>query len=182
MSFIEQYPSRSANLHHYGAEMDVFVANFSPAQELIYLSDVAKLEWACHVAYFEKDENQFNLNRLSQFSTEQYPHLIFRLHPAVSVVHSLYPVNAIWQAHQPRAESNFHIDLESGPCIALVSRLTDIVQVIELSKAEAEWLQHIQAEKPLGISTETTIENHPDFDLQNTLIKLVAQNVLIDVR
>jgi hypothetical protein len=182
LNFIEQYPSHSANLHHYGAELAAFVENFPPALELIYLSDVAKLEWACHVAYFEKDETLFDPNRLSQFSTEQYPHLIFRLHPAVRVVHSPCPVNAIWQAHQPHAECDFHIDLESGPCIALVSRLADIVQVIELSEAEAEWLQHIQAGKPLGISTETTIENHPVFDLQNTLIKFVAQNVLIDVR
>lgn len=182
MKFIEQYPSRSGNLHHYGAEMTAFVADFPPAQELKYLSDVATLEWACHVAYFEKDESLFDLNRLSQFSPEQYPHLVFRLHPAVRVVRSPYPISAIWQAHQPHADSNFHIDLDSGSCIALVSRIVDSAQVIELSEAEAEWLQDIQAGISLGISTEKTIEIHPDFDLQNTLLKFVAQNVLIDVR
>ena len=182
MKFIEQYPSRSGNLHHYGAEMAIFVANFTPAQELIYLSDIATLEWACHVAYFEKDESLFDLNRFSQFSPEQYPNLVFRLHPAVRAIHSPYPINAIWQSHQPHSENNFHIDLNSGPCITLVSRHADIVQVIELSAAEAEWLEHIQAGNPLGTSTVTTLEHHPDFDLQNTLLKCVAQNVLIDVR
>ncbi len=180
--FIEKYPSRSANLHHYGAELAGFLANFQPAQELVYLPDVATLEWACHIAYFENDEDPFELNTLSRFSPEQYPQLIFKLHPAVRIVRSAYPISAIWQAHQPQAANNFHIDLDSGACIALVSRIADKVEVIDLSKAEAEWLQHIQAENPLGISTEKTLEQHSDFDLQNALLKFVAQNVLVDVR
>lgn len=182
LRYLEQYPSRSANLHHYGAELADFLASFQPAQELAYLPDVATLEWACHVAYFENDEVPFDLNRLSQYPPEQYPRLIFRLHPAVRIVRSIYPLSAIWQAHQSGAASNFHIDLDSGASIALVSRIANIVQVVELSQAEAEWLQLIQAEKPLGISTETTLEQHPDFDLQNTLLKFVAQNILVDVR
>ena len=44
--FIEQHPSISGNLHHYGAEMAGFVAAFEPAQGLAYLPDVAALEWA----------------------------------------------------------------------------------------------------------------------------------------
>jgi len=182
LKFIEQYPSLSANLHHYGTELAAFLATFQPAQELVYLPDVAALEWACHVAYFVKDESLFDLNSLSQFSPEQYPHLIFRLHPAVHLVRSTYPINSIWQAHQKYAASNFHIDLYSGPCIALVSRKADIVQIVELSNAEAEWLQLIQAENQLGTATVSILEQHPDFDLQNTLLKFVTNNVLIDVR
>jgi hypothetical protein len=181
-NFKEQYPSLSANLHHYGAELASFLATFQPAQELEYLSDVASLEWACHVAYFEKDEGVFDLNRLSQFSPEQYPQLIFRLHPAVRIVRSIYPISAIWEAHQPQASSNFHIDLDSGACIALVSRKADKVEVNDLSKAEAEWIQLILAGNSLGTATVTTLEQFPDFDLQNTLLKFVTLNVLIDVR
>ncbi|MFA5826551.1 MAG: DNA-binding domain-containing protein, partial [Gallionellaceae bacterium] len=54
--FIEQYPSHSANLHHYGTELPDFLATFAPAQELVYLADVAALEWAYHLAYFVADE------------------------------------------------------------------------------------------------------------------------------
>lgn len=176
--FIERHPSHSANLHHYGAELADFVATFTPAQELVYLSDVAALEWACHVAYFVTDEATFDLNKLAKTPPEEYPNLILRIHPACQVVHSPYPITAIWQAHQPGANSDFQIDLNSGPSIALVSRQDGMVQVSELAQAETDWLQDIQAGMPLESATDATLERYPDFDLQAALLKLVALNVL----
>lgn len=178
--FIEQHPSQSANLHHYGAELADFVAIFSPAQELVYLADVAALEWAYHVAYFVADAPMLALDRLAQIPPEQYADLILRTHPSCQVLRSRYPVSAIWQAHQPGADSDFHIDLASGACIVLVSRAEDVVQVAELSEAEADWLQRIQAGNSLGMASSATLELYPDFDLQAALLKLVAQNVLTD--
>jgi hypothetical protein len=182
LRFIAEYPSRSANLHHYGAELADFLLHFEPARELVYLPDVATLEWACHTAYFAEDQAIFNLERLAQFPPEQHPFLIFRVHPAVRIVRSRYPINAIWQAHQSGADRDFHIDLDSGHCTAMVCRDADAVRVIELAEAEAEWLQRIQTGTALGAATVATLEQHPDFDLQATLLKLVTQNVLIDVR
>lgn len=178
--FIEQHPSRSANLHRFGAELASFAATFVPAQELVYLSDVAVLEWACHVAYFAEDAPMLALDKLAKIPPEQYPELTFAVHPACHIARSQYPIIAIWQAHQSGADSDFHIDLESGPCIALVSRNEDVVQVSELSEAEADWLQRIQAGDSLGMSTVATLETYPGFDLQATLLKLVAGNILTD--
>lgn len=176
--FIERHPSHSANLHRYGAELADFVATFTPAQALVYLSDVAALEWACHVAYFVADEAMLDLNRLAKIPPEAYPNLILRIHPACQVVHSPYPIVAIWQAHQPGASSDFQIDLNSGPSIALVSRQDGKVQVDECAKADADWLQGIQTGMPLGTATDATLERYPDFDLQAALLKLVALNIL----
>ena len=50
--FIEQHPSHSGNLHRYGSEMAEFLMHFENTQHLAYLPDVARLEWAYHLAYF----------------------------------------------------------------------------------------------------------------------------------
>lgn len=178
--FVEQYPSRSANLHHYGVVLADFVAGFAPAQELVYLPDVAALEWACHVAYFFADADKLSLEKLAQMPSEQYPYLILRTHQSCRVVRSRYPVSTIWHAHQPGADSDFHIDLASGATIALVSRVDDVVRVADVSAAEADWIERIQSGEMLGMATVATLGDHPDFDLQATLLKLVAQNVLTD--
>lgn len=176
--FIEQQLSCSGNLHHYGAEMSAFIANFSPAQGLAYLPDVAALEWACHRAYFAADAAALDLNRLSQISPEDYPDLILSTHPACHVVRSRYPISAIWNAHQPGAPSEFHIDIDSGPCIALVSRVNDVIHVSELSEVDATWLLSLQSGIALGAATGATLEGYPDFDLQAALIMLVSNNIL----
>lgn len=178
--FIGQHLSRGGNLHHYGAEMASFVAAFEPAQELAYLPDVAALEWACHCAYFADDVATPDIAKLAQTPPELYAELVLHIQPSCYLVRSHYPIAAIWHAHQPGANSDFHIDLDSGPSNALVSRKDDVVLVSELTEADAAWLQAIQAGFPLGAATSTTLERHPDFDLQAALLSLVAQNVLTD--
>jgi len=177
MKFIGQYLSRSANLHHYGAELAGFIATFEPARELPYLPDVAALEWACHCAYFADDGKVLDLSELVQVRPERYSELVLHLQPSCRLLHSGYPVATIWHAHQPGAPADFHIDLDSGPCQALVSRQHDVVTVTELTAAEAAWLQSIQAGAALGEATEETTARYPNFDLLPVLQTLVAQNI-----
>lgn len=179
--FIEQHPSRSGNLHHYGAEMADFVAAFEPAWGLPYLPDVAALEWACHRAYFADDAPTLDLGKLAQMPPGQYPDLVLHTHPSCHLVRSRYPVVTIWQAHQPGADVDFRIDLDSGTSIALVNRKDDVVTVNELSAADAGWLQAIQHGTALGEATAVALERHPDFDLQGLLLNLVAQGALTDI-
>jgi len=179
--FVEKHPSRSGNLHHYGAEMADFVAAFEPVQGLPYVPDVAALEWACHRAYFAEDAPTLDIAKLAQLPPGQYPDLILHTHPSCQLVRSHYPVVAIWRAHQPGAGVDFQIDLDSGASIALVNRRDDVVIVNELSAADADWLQAIQHGIPLGEATAVALERYPDFDLQALLLNLVAQGALTDI-
>jgi hypothetical protein len=178
-AFIAQHPSRSGNLHHYGKELPVFIATFTPAQSLAYLPDVATLEWACHCAYFAADAAGLDLRKLAQIPPEQYSNLILHSHPACHVVRSTYPVAAIWHAHQPGAGEvdGFDIDLDSGPSIAVVIRNEDVVQVGDLAEAEADWLESLRAGSRLGSATDATLEKYPHFDLSQSLTKLVSLGV-----
>lgn len=178
--FIGQHLSCSGNLHHYGAEMRDFVTAFKPAQELAYLPDVAALEWACHCAYFTDDADTLDITKLAHIPPDQYADLILHTNPACHLVRSRYPIAAIWRAHQPGVPGDFHIDLDSGSCNALVSRKDDVVLISELSNADAVWLQDIQAGTPLGVATAVTQERYPDFDLQAALLNMVAQGALND--
>lgn len=178
--FIGQHLSRGGNLHHYGAEMANFIADFEPAQGLVYLSDVAVLEWACHCAYFADDADILDTARLAQVAPEHYPDLILHIHPSCHLLHSRYPVAAIWHAHQPGADSDFHIDLDSGPCNVLVSRKENVVIVSELSVADATWFHAIQSGVSLGEATDDTLNIHSDFNLQTTLLKLLQLDILAD--
>lgn len=178
--FIEQHPSHSGNLHLYGAELGDFVSGFEPAQGLAYLADVARLEWACHRAYFAPDADALDVAKFARVAAEQYALLHFLIHPACQVLRSRYPIAAIWHAHQPGMPVEFHIDLDSAPESVLVSRKDDIVRVDVLTEAEADWLERIQAAAPLGDATTATLERYSSFNLQSTLLNLVEQGIVID--
>lgn len=179
--FIAQHPSRSGNLHHYGAEMQGFLAAFEPARELVYMADVAALEWSCHCAYFAEDAGMLDIGKLAQISPGQYADLVLDIHPSCHLVRSRYPVASIWHAHQPGTDGDFQIDLDSGGCNALVIRRDDVVMVTGLAAADADWLQGIQNGISLGEATAATLELYPDFDLLAVLQQLIAQGVLSDL-
>ncbi len=180
--FIAQYPSVSGNLHLYGAQMADFLAHFTAAKGLPYLSDFSRLEWACHQAYFAADSASFDLLRLHELAEAEYEKLIWQCHPACCVLCSPYPLLAIWRAHQPGAHSNFRIDLDQAGGDLLVNRTLNGVEVSALSPDTADWLRRIQAGLALGKATEATLTSYPDFDLPATLTMMVSSAVLIDFR
>ncbi len=177
-TYIGQHPSKSGNLHHYGAEMADFLAAFEPAQGLAYLPDVARLEWACHLAYFAEDAEVMTLSDLAQIPAERYGDLILKFHPSCHVLYSDHPVGSIWQAHQRGADSDFQID--SGASCALVSRVEDEVRVNALLPVQAAWFAAMREGVTLGEATETTIARHPDFDLQSMLLNLFDNHSMVD--
>ena len=178
--YIGQHPSVNGNLHSYGERMAEFVASFEPAQGLVYLADVAALEWACHRAYFAEDAEPFDIDTLAQVPPELHGELMLRIHPSCHIISSCYPVAAIWQAHQKDSDCEFHIDLASGSCNALVSRKNNIIFVDELSDADALWLQNIMTGDSLGSATNAVLGKCPDFDLQTLLHILLQQGLLVD--
>ncbi len=117
--FMEDQPSGSGNLHDYGSALPEFLERFAPAQSLPYLPDLARLEWACHRAYFAEDDSP--------------PELL----------HSPWPVAAIWRAHQPGAPEDFRIDLDAGPCQVLVLRSEGEAALMDLTKDEFLWLNDL---------------------------------------
>lgn len=163
--YIGAHPSRCGDLNRYGASLAEFLAFFEPAKALAYLPDVARLEWACQLAWFAPDEPPFPLQALAQVPRERYPELILRT--SGHLIGSEFPIAKIWQAHQ--ADSDCDADVGCGGCIALVYRRDGAVRVDELSAAQACWLQCIRDGRTLGAATAATLEKYPDFDLQRAL-------------
>ncbi|MDD4912467.1 MAG: DNA-binding domain-containing protein [Sideroxydans sp.] len=176
--FISLHGSCSASLFDYGAELGDFLEHDEPARALPYLPDVAKLEWACHRAYFATDVEPLNLARLSQVSADEYANIFLKVHPACYIVRSPFPIVALWQAHQP--QGSFEINLASGGEIALISRQRDVVNVREITPDEAYWLRAVIHGKNLGMATVSTLETFPTFDLQNTLLLFASLGIWTD--
>lgn len=178
MHYIARHPSASGNLHHYGAEMADFIAGFESARGLIYLADVATLEWAYHRAYFACDAGRLDVIGLSKVPQERYADLILNTHPSCQLVRSNYPIAAIWNAHQPNADCDFHITLDGRSCNVLVNRKDNAVLIRELSDAAATWLQQIQSGASLGKATDAALERGTDLDLNVLLPDLVESRAL----
>lgn len=96
----EAFPSRSGDLHRHGAELPGFLAQYEHARDLVYLPDVARLEWAVHESRQAAQGAPFDYEGLGRIPAEQLGEVRILLRPCVRLVSSPHPVLAIWEANQ----------------------------------------------------------------------------------
>jgi hypothetical protein len=121
--FLEGQPARSAWLDEYGAGFDSFIAQFAPAAQLPYLSDVAALEWAISRALHAPEATPINPAQLTQIAAAQCDSLRLVAHPALGLVRTDAPADAIWHAALAGDDAALaSIDLSDKPLYLLVER------------------------------------------------------------
>ncbi len=133
---VRTVPSVSGDLHRYGHGFPQFLARFHGARDLKYLPDTARLEWVMHEAFHAADHDPLDLARLGQVDPEQFPALVFLLHPACRLLRSPYPIHRIWQVNQPGARDDDCVDLSEGRVHLLITRPAASVEFELVSAAE----------------------------------------------
>jgi len=178
--FIPAQPPRQAALHDFGKAFPEFIRSFEPASSLPYLADVAQLEWAWHEAYHAADAPGLDATQLQQVPREQQAELCFRLHPAVRLLKSDFPIHRIWQVNQEGDTGNQVVNLdEGGACVIIIRpRLDVFIQTIP----EAEWqfLCSLGYGDSLDDSLKGAFSIDPQFNLGAVLQSRIADKTFVD--
>lgn len=177
--FVKKHPSRSGNLHDFGAELADFVAHFEPAASLPYLSDVARLEWARQRAYHAAESPELDLSELQRVPAERYHQLRFRLHPSVGLITSPFPILQIWEANQEEPPREQAVRLDSGEERVLVLRRNGHIAMNRLEAGEHALLGLFMAEQSLSAAVDAALATDPTFDLGNTLRRQVMLGTVV---
>ncbi|HZP92529.1 MAG TPA: DNA-binding domain-containing protein [Burkholderiales bacterium] len=180
-AYSEAIVSRSGDLNEYGAEFTRFLADFPHTQDLPYLPDVARLEWAVHLAHYAADREPLNPARLAGFAQEHQPALRFRLHPACVLLTSRWPIARIWEVHQADHTGAFDVDMDCGMERALVFRPGFRVRVRSLGPAEHVFLSALARRQTLADALQAALAVEAAFGLQETLIRLIGESVIVEV-
>ncbi|KEO54323.1 DNA-binding domain-containing protein [Thioclava pacifica] len=99
--FIDRHPPQTPLLIAWGEEFAAFLAEIETFQSLIYLPDVARIEWARSRAYHSSDAQPVPPQKLQAIAQEAGEDLQLFLHPSVQVLQMLTPAGSIWVSQQP---------------------------------------------------------------------------------
>lgn len=127
--------SNCSDLNHYGSCFPQFLqrsmSRHKVLAEIIYLNDLAMLEWAWHQAHYTQDDPQYDSKQLSDIlQTEESP--VPAVSYSLSVIHSRWPVLDIWIQHQKNTEKT-KVDLHSKDRYMLVYR-SDEVRTVPIDR------------------------------------------------
>ena len=177
MVFIERHPPRSPVLAEYGAAFASFLEGFDPAANLPYLPDIARLEWARHLAFHSADASAADIGRLAELPPEALCSVRLGLHPAMAVVASPWPIVSVWTTNThdetpqaPAADWTGETVLVTRPHLdVLIQRLPPGAELLVAALAQGI---------ALGAATEAASRAHEGFDLAGTLSTLFGAGAI----
>ncbi len=178
--FIRETPSRSGDLNRFGAEWPAFLADYPHAVELLYLPDVARLEWAWHECFHAADADALDLGRLADLPPEEHSALKFRLHPAVRLLASPHPVLRIWQVNQAGYDGELAVDWESEGDSLLIRRDGNEIAIEAMPAGAFRFLSALSCGGTMESAAEAAFAADGEFDLQGFLLESVQSAVIVD--
>jgi hypothetical protein len=168
--YVVRHPSRSGNLHEFGAQLPAYLRRQAALAALPYLADVAALEWASHEVYHEADEAPFDAEALARLPVDAQARLRLHLQLATRFVASPFPVLAIWQANQAAASEDVApVSLDAGAVRLLVARRDFEVEFRVLGGAEDRFLRALAEGRTLPSALHAALATDARFDVGATL-------------
>jgi hypothetical protein len=178
-AFVRAHPSPRGDVNRYGGDLARFLATYSPARELAYLPDVARLEWAIDQANIAADAAALDLALLAAVPEEGLGALRFALHPSAQLVASAYPIFHIWQVNQPDRAGDERVDLGEGGDALLIARGATEVTIERLTPGAHAFLLALARNLKLAEAVERALAAEPSFDLSAALRGLVAAQIIV---
>ncbi len=199
-AYIVRHPPASAWLDQYGDAYADFLAQWQAAASLPYLADVARLEWAvsralharggaapdtvpdaapgkaahCGAAPDATTLDAAALADLAALAPEAQANVRFVPHPALQLVRTATPADAIWRAVLDRDEAALAaIDLAAGSRWLLVERSDEGVDVVPMHEAGWRFTRALYAGQTLQRALDAVAEG-PDFDATTLLAQHFA--------
>ena len=174
--FLREYPPRHPCLSQFGEDFPRFVAQFAPAGQILYLSDVARLEWAISRAPAVREAQPIPLARLVARSGDPSS-LRLTFASAVSFIDSEYPIDLVWELNQS-ADLIEDVALETQGAHLQV-RGGGWPPWRRLTRANWTFRSAAAGGATLGVATEKALEIDSGFDLADALTGLFSEGLVL---
>ncbi|WP_182393174.1 DNA-binding domain-containing protein [Legionella sp. PC997] len=149
-------------LDDWGANFPGFLQEINSIQHLVYLKDIAELEWLIHKSYRALDFKSLKPGKL-QKKLEGSGDLRLVFNPSVHLFSSLYSLKEIIEFIEwPDGKK---IDLRHIPSYAVIARQKSQVMTHWISKDLFDWLACLKNRTPLMHAYDHITTFNPDFDL-----------------
>ena len=181
--FVAAHPPRYGWLSAYGEGFPEFVGQYSPAADLNYLPDLARIEWARVRAANAPDDPGLDVKSLMAMGPVALESFCLSLHGAATLVRSPFPVFDIWQAHQHAGDEQIPpIELKEGSQDILITRAGTLeIGVSLLSPGDANFLTAVVRNSPFGVACQAAVLAETDYDLGPRLGDLVCRRALAGI-
>jgi hypothetical protein len=175
--FLKNCPSTSGDLFPYGRHLPAFL---NELQVSPLLTELARLEWACHEAYQAADSRPLSGEQLRAIASMDPSQVTFHLHAASRLLSFPFPIHRVWLALQPEAPADEVVDLPlpNEETAVIVTRGDGRIRVTPLATPDGHLLEAMANGKTLAEVGRMAIESEPEFDFPRFLATVLDLRIL----
>lgn len=177
--FIREHPPAGPCVFEYGESLAEFLASFPPCRDLVYLPDVARLEWALNRALHAEDAVPLDHDRLADVPAKDIGAVRLVLHPSVSLIQSPWPIDRIWRANQPDADPGATVSLDEGEVSLTIHRAGDDVVFRTLTPGSYAFRRALADDLDLESAVDAARSVDSSFDLTRVLRELLDEGLIV---
>jgi len=173
--YLKNIPSTSPDIGNYGEHLPAYIADFKPARELVYLADVAHLEWLWHKAFNAADDNLSRrgiqpLTALQNIAEQDLPAIKFCAVNSAFLIQSPYPIQRIWQVNQNDYQEAHSVHLDEGGISLVIWRSADFgMRIDELNEDETRFISAVLNSASFGDIAELEFTQALDVIVQRCI-------------
>src|SRR5271169_870750 len=175
--YLREHPPHSRCLVEYGADFADFLARFEPCENLPYLADIARFEWALNIAATVREATPLQAETLAAIPAGEAAYVALRLQPSLSYFASPWPIDAIWQAN--KEDEVPPIDLTSGGASLEIRRAGEAVVWRRLDPGTFAFRTALADGLVLAAAMAVATLRDPAFDLTAALRHVFADGLAV---
>ena len=155
-------PPNVPNMTFYGEGFADHIAAYSPAAELVYLTDIARLDRAWLEAHHAIDEAVLTPDQIGAMNPEDLPQLTLNVVQSASLLTSEWPAYAIWRSNRYDSKPR-SINLIPTTDASLIWRSRGEVHHHALTIGSAAFFAQLIGGATLETASEAGTRAEPDF-------------------
>lgn len=164
-------------LDDWGEKFPAFLQNNEAVKHLLYLKDIAEIEWLRHLSYCSQDYLALDSRILQKHLNNSVGKLCLIFNPSVFLYSSPYYLKNIFELIENPVEIDF-INFQHLPSYVVIVRQKNQVLTHWITKDMFTFLSYLKDKVTLEQSYENTLENNPNFDLFSGLQFLLKNELL----
>lgn len=178
--FLREHPSRHGNLHHLGQGFARYLRGQPGLADMGFVADMADFEWLRQSVYHAAEAKPMATQALAHIDEDAVDRVTLRLHPALAITASQWPVLILWEAHQPGGELS-SVDLNSGGEYVLIRRNAEgLIQHIQLNHGAYLFLHTLSSGRPL--TEAIALAANAGWDVNQGLAGMVADGFFVGIQ
>jgi hypothetical protein len=148
--YLARYPSTRPSLRYVGHRFPDFLKGCAETVDLPFLGDLATLEWARVEVFDALDTEPLRVEHLQHLTPDEWPALKLQIIPAFRILHSEWPVHAMWQAAEPKAALSIGKDIYPEKTTLRIWRANFSVYHTKMDVVEQTALNCLLADQPFA--------------------------------